>query len=249
MNTKSTRDKNYTWKPDLVDFRNYPYQTVPVPVATHSDLRPVMPPVFDQGQEGSCTANAGIGLMEFLELKDKKVFTQLSRQFLYYFERYLEGTVNQDAGASISDCMKALAKYGASTEALWPYLIPKMKTKPSAAAIKDGLTRKIVTYTSLRGIDDIKNCLLSGFPVDFGFSVYTSFESSEVAASGIVPMPTKGDQLLGGHSVLAIGHDDAKQWVICRNSWGPDWGVKGDFFLPYGYFTKGLASDFWTIRW
>ena len=49
--------------------------------------------------------------------------------------------------------------------------------------------------------------------------------------------------------MLAVGYDDASQRFIVRNSWGPGWGMKGYFTIPYSYLTSNnLADDFWTIR-
>ena len=83
----------------------------------------------------------------------------------------------------------------------------------------------------------------------FGFTVYESFESQEVAKTGVVPMPAPGEQVVGGHAVLAVGYDDSAQTFMVRNSWGTGWGQAGYFTMPYAYLTtRGLSSDFWTIR-
>jgi C1A family cysteine protease len=94
----------------------------------------------------------------------------------------------------------------------------------------------------------LKSCLAAGYPFVFGFSVYDSFESAAVAATGIVPLPdVSTEELLGGHAVMACGYNDAKQVFIVRNSWG-EWGNNGYFTLPYSYMTSGdLASDFWQV--
>jgi len=95
----------------------------------------------------------------------------------------------------------------------------------------------------------MKGCLASGFPFVFGFSVYESFESAAVGKSGIVPMPASSEKQLGGHAVLAVGYDDRDQRFIVRNSWGPKWGMRGYFTMPYAYVTdSNLADDLWTIR-
>jgi C1A family cysteine protease len=95
----------------------------------------------------------------------------------------------------------------------------------------------------------MKGCLASGFPFVFGFTVYTSFESEEVAHTGIVPMPSEGEQALGGHAVVAVGYNDASKRFIVRNSWGVQWGQKGYFEIPYEYLINSdLADDFWTIK-
>jgi C1A family cysteine protease len=98
-------------------------------------------------------------------------------------------------------------------------------------------------------INQLKGCLASGYPFVFGFSVYESFESQQVAQTGHVPMPAPGEKQIGGHAVLAVGYDDANHRFIVRNSWGPGWGMAGYFTMPYSYLTdSNLADDFWTIR-
>ncbi len=95
----------------------------------------------------------------------------------------------------------------------------------------------------------MKGCLASGYPYVFGMTVYESFESQSVAQSGHAQMPAAGEQVVGGHAVLAVGYDDSQQWFIVRNSWGNGWGMQGYFTLPYAYMTnQGLTSDYWTVR-
>jgi len=98
-------------------------------------------------------------------------------------------------------------------------------------------------------ISTLKGCLASGYPFVFGFTVYQSFESAQVAKTGIVPMPAPHEAVVGGHAVLAVGYDDASQQFIVRNSWGDGWGIKGYFMMPYGYLTDtSLSDDFWTVQ-
>jgi len=88
-----------------------------------------------------------------------------------------------------------------------------------------------------------------GFPIAAGFTVYDAFESDTVATNGMLSMPGPTEQMLGGHAVLIVGYDDARGVFIVRNSWGADWGDRGYFYVPYGYFTDAdLATDFWTVR-
>jgi C1A family cysteine protease len=62
-------------------------------------------------------------------------------------------------------------------------------------------------------------------------------------------MPKKTERTLGGHAVLAVGYDDKAKRFTVRNSWGPGWGIKGYFTIPYAYLaSRDLADDFWTIR-
>lgn len=240
----------YTYEKDPVDPRDYlqPVSTGPVPVSV--DLRSMMSPVEDQGNLGSCTGNAIAGALEFLENKTlpKSQFVDISRLFIYYNERVIEGTVKEDSGAFIRDGVKAAATVGACSETVWPYIIRKFMTKPPVRAFADAAKRKISQYLRITNLAGIKQSLAAGYPVVFGFQVYQQFESDQCAHDGIVVMPIPGEQSIGGHAVLAVGYDDTKQMLLVRNSWGASWGIGGYFWLPYGYVTKGLADDFWSIR-
>ena len=95
----------------------------------------------------------------------------------------------------------------------------------------------------------MRGCLASGYPFVLGFTVYSSFESAEVARTGVLSMPGTNEDVVGGHAVLAVGYDDSTQTFLVRNSWGTSWGQAGYFTIPYAYLTtRGLSSDFWTIR-
>jgi C1A family cysteine protease len=245
----------FGWIPDLPDHRDHMFaaaREVLTALPAAMDLRPQCPKeVYDQGQLGSCTGNAIAGAIEFDEIKQKAadIFTP-SRLFIYYNERVVEGTVNSDAGAQIRDGIKTVAKQGACHEQIWPYDITKFRAKPSKAAYTDGTKHTAVQYQRLiQSLTEMKGCLAAGYPFVFGFTVYESFESASVAKTGIVPYPSTGEKVLGGHAVLAVGYDDASQRFIVRNSWGSGWGMKGYFTIPYSYLTdNNLADDFWTIR-
>jgi C1A family cysteine protease len=217
---------------------------------TMVDLRPNCPPVYDQGQLGSCTGNSIAGAIEFEQMKQKVKAFVPSRLFIYYNERVIENTVNSDSGAQIRDGMKVVAKQGAPPETDWPYDITKFTEKPPAAAYTDAATNKVMSYQRVnRALSQFKGCLASGYPFVFGFTVYDSFESAAVAQSGHASMPQPGESVAGGHAVVCVGYDDQNQWFIVRNSWGDTWGMKGYFTLPYQYLLEtNLSDDFWTIR-
>jgi C1A family cysteine protease len=242
--------RKYGWRRDNPDARDVKFNAAKAVVnnlPASVDLRPNMPLVFDQGELGSCTSNATAGQVWFL---DKTNPEEPSRLFIYYNTRVLEGTVNSDSGASIRNSIKSVVRYGFAPETLWPYDISKFKKKPVAAIYKKALTEKVTQYASVRqDPKSIKAALAQGFPVNFGFSVYESFESDAVKNTGKMPMPQKGERVLGGHAVLIVGYDDAAQAVIVRNSWGAGWGDKGYFYMPYEFLLNSdYASDFWVIN-
>lgn len=264
----------YGWHPDLPDHRDLLYAT-PHPVALalppSVDLRPGCPPVYDQGQLGSCTANAIAGAFEFDQIKEKLPDFIPSRLFIYYNERVIEHDVQSDNGAQIRDGIKSVASQGVCPETFpnglglpvgdtWPYsdrntdpdpcpTCPYAK-KPSPSCYAVAKNHTVKLYQRLTPVlNTLKGCLASGYPFVFGFTVYESFESQQVAQTGIVPMPGPKEKSVGGHAVVCVGYDDAKQQFIVRNSWADTWGIKGYCLMPYSYLTDpNLADDFWTIR-
>ncbi len=242
----------YGWLPDIPDQRDHLYgvvRKIPARLPPSVDLRAGCSKVEDQGELGSCTANALAGALEFLMKKDKVKFADLSRLFIYYNERVIEHTVGTDAGAMIRDGIKTLAKQGVCTEKSWPYDIARFAVKPAKRCYAEALDYQIVSYARLATLDEMRACLADGFPFVFGFAVYESFESQQVMRTGVVEMPGSGERMLGGHAVLAVGYDDKARRFVVRNSWGQTWGLKGYFTMPYAYLAdRNLSDDFWTIR-
>ena len=246
--------KHYGWLRDLPDQRDHLYAAPVAALAvlpTSVDLRSHCPPVYDQGQLGSCTGNGIAAVLQFERMKQQLTPNFIpSRLFIYYNERVIEHTVNSDSGAAIRDGIKSVSKQGDCPETEWPYDITKFAHKPPPQCYHDALKYKAVQYQRLvQNVNQMKGCLASGYPFVFGFTVYDSFESQQVAQNGVVPMPGSTEQVLGGHCVVAVGYDDSQQRFIVRNSWGTGWGIHGYCTMPYAYLTDpNLASDFWTIR-
>ncbi len=241
----------YGWQPDLPDHRDFLYA---VPHGTSLppkvDLRPSCPAVYDQGQLGSCTANAIGAAFEFDLIKQQTKDFMPSRLFIYFNERVIENSVSTDAGAQIRDGIKSIGHQGVCPEEMWPYIISQFAQKPHLECYKEALKHKAIAYHRVtRSLDLMKGCLAEGYPFVFGFSVYESFESQETAQTGVLNLPKPKEQLLGGHAVLAVGYDDAQKRFIVRNSWGANWGQAGYFTIPYDYLlNENLSDDFWTVR-
>lgn len=248
--------RGYGWVPDLPDHRDSMLsvdmeQVTPLPSYINLCDSGYMPPVYDQGQLGSCTANAIAAAIEYARnvQRVEANFTP-SRLFIYYNERVIERTIHSDSGAMIRDGIKTVHNQGACSEALWQYRIMSFDSQPPRKCYTEASKHKVSSYQRVqRNINQMRGCLAAGHPFVFGFSVYSSFESGEVASTGRVELPAAGESLLGGHAVLAVGYQDAQRRFIVRNSWGSGWGQNGYFTMPYEYLLEPtLSADFWRVN-
>ena len=245
--------RKYGWKPDKEDGRDLLF-SARLPV-----LRKLPPAI----ELGSCTANAIGAAHQFEQGKQAANPTVPSpgltmtfvpsRLFIYYNERLMEGTVDQDAGAQIRDGMKSVAKKGVCPETEWPYITTQFAHRPPDICYTEAMKHQVVTYQRVvQSLGQMRGCLADGFPFVFGFTVYPSFESDKVSKTGKVPMPSRWDKFqgaVGGHAVCCCGYRDADSVFIVRNSWGTKWGMAGCFEMPYAYLTDpALANDLWTVR-
>jgi len=239
---------SFQWQPDKLDTRDYKYTVTQKVSPNIVDLRSYCSPIENQGSLGSCTGQAIAGAIELLNKRSRKP-TDVSRLFIYYYERLLLGTVNYDSGAYIRDGIKATNHYGTSLESYWPYDIRKFKQEPITEAKTDALKRKVTRYERVENFNGCIDALSNGFPVIMGFHVYTSFMSASVARTGNMPYPnTKRERLLGGHAVLLVGYDKRKKVFIARNSWGTSWGDRGYFYMPFNVVNPSMSSDYWIIK-
>lgn len=251
---EGAQGRRYGCRRDTPDHRDFRFALVRAPekLPDHIDLHDKCRPIWNQGQLGCCTGEAAGAAWAFclaVQIGFQHAFDP-SAMFIYYCERTLEGTIQSDAGAMIRTSVKALAQYGACAESLWPLRPSLFATKPNNVAFAQAVKHKALQYYRVsQDLDHARGCLAEGFPVIAGISVYQSFESDAVARTGLVPIPHKGERLLGGHAILLVGYDDARRLFLCRNSWGMKWGDAGYFYLPYEYVASSrYASDFWTLR-
>lgn len=241
--------RTYGWRPDIPDQRDFLYRAIKpvIRLPAEVDLSKYCSAIENQQALGSCTAQALAGNLEFLDNRPDSSYIDISRLFIYYNERALIGTVDYDSGASLRDGIKSLKNIGACREDSWPYVIGKFTKKPPLKCYKEALGRRIKTYHRINSVSEMLACLAEGYPFVFGFTVYESFESREVAATGMVNMPGAGEKVLGGHAVMAVGYNRSDKRFLVRNSWGRQWGQEGYFSMPYEYL-EALAGDFWAIR-
>jgi C1A family cysteine protease len=262
--TTSFKVPRYGWKPDVLDWRDKivvvkkarSMRTMPAKYDPRGIELPALP---DQGYLGSCTANAIAWLHQYRQLQQGALNAFLpSRLAIYYGERRIENSINEDAGAWIRDGMKVVAKEGAAPESLWPYDIGKFRATPPTSYYTEAEKHQGLLYQRAPGVlHTLKQLLVLKQPVVFGFSVPQNFESTEAEKTGVIYFPRPGEPLVGGHAVCMVGYDDnltfrkpgyltMKGAFLCPNWWGA-WGEGGYFWLPYRFVTKRLATDFWTL--
>lgn len=267
------------WLPPMPDLRDYTQDQKDIKAlsrklgidkkkkATESvDLRKWCSPVEDQGELGSCTAQAGIGIIEYFEKRAFKKYTNASRLFLYKTTRNLM-RVHGDYGAFLRCTMGALVHCGAPPEKYWPYDIEKFDDEPDAFLYSIADDYKAIKYFchDPKGakvpyqdvLTSVKQYLEGGIPSMFGFWGFPSYDKSDVP--GGIPYPSENESAEWGHAVVAVGYDDNKAIknltnnkstrgaLLIRNSWGKDWGDEGYGWLPYGYVLDNLADDFWSL--
>jgi C1A family cysteine protease len=267
------------WIPDYPDFRDYTEKTDGVRKVLETtgllrakslpasvDLREWCSPVEDQGSLGSCTANAGVGIIEYYERKSFGRFINASRLFLYKVTRNLM-KMSGDTGAYLRTTTGAMVLFGTPPEDYWPYTDDEKRFDREPPAFCYAFAQNYQTIQYYRHdppgskaeeiLKRVKTYLSKGHPAMFGFTVYSSIEQAE--KTGKIPFPSPKEKIEGGHAIVAVGYDDKMKIknrygkiettgaLLIRNSWGKEWGEEGYGWLPYDYILKGLAEDFWCV--
>lgn len=243
------------WRPSLPRHGRAMFGTAPVALPSSIDLRSNCPPVYDQGQLGSCTGNALAFAMQFDRIKQNLNDAERvpSRLMIYWGERNIEGTVDSDSGAQGFDGIQFLQSSGTCFEDGsdgWPYDISKFTVRPPDACWTAAITNKAATSLQVaQDLYQLRACLAGGWPIAFGFTCYSGLDSDAVANGTPLSMPDLNEDPIGGHEVALVGYDDTTRMFLVRNSWGTGWGINGHFWMPYEYVIRqDLASDFETIR-
>ena len=254
-------------KPMLAKLKAAGAASAPATLPTSVDLRAWFSPVEDQGSLGSCTAHAGVGLLEYYERRAYGKHIDASRLFLYKTTRNLLKWTG-DTGAYLRSTMEALVLFGVPPESYWPYDTTQFDVEPSAFLYALGSNYQALKYYRLDPsgtgkaalLTAIKTNLAAGLPAFFGFTVYDSYTQASVANQGAIPFPVSSDKVVGGHAVAVAGYNDSlviknskpgatatTGALLIRNSWSKGWGNGGYGWLPYEYVLKGLAVDWWSL--
>jgi C1A family cysteine protease len=156
--------------------------------------------------------------------------------------------VHRNAAVSLRDGYRAVASRGVCAEALWPYRPAAFARRPPAACYRAAARAKAIGYFRIhQELRHLKACLAQGLPFTFGGSIHESFMTRQVKHTGRIPMPRRGERVLGGHAMTIVGYEDRRATFILRNSWGTRWGLGGYAELPYDFLLHpSFAWDFWT---
>lgn len=222
----------------------------PIAIPNLIDLRQYASPVLDQGQTSACTSFAISGVCEYLENLESEKFVPLSQLFVYNSERQNEKDFNTDGGAIIADGVAIVCSTGICEESYLPFAESNLYVHPDQAALDNAKLHKGVQGHSVSLVEsNILHSLASNLPVIIGLTLYESFESDQVANTGIVPMPdVQSEQMLGGHAIAIYGADRTKRLYLIKNSWSTSWGDKGYCWVPFEYVQNPLlGNDYWAI--
>jgi len=231
---------------DPVDLRDIPMglvlPAISVPLAV--DYGKYMTPVRDQGDEGTCVGFASVvGVKEYEDTKEYKKTISLSPRYVYSLCKKYDGFPDEE-GTYPRIAMKVLLKHGVCPESFWPYEPHQTDDHKPGADVKAKIF-KIKAYARIASVVEMKRSLVVNGPFLAGVKVYETWFTKTVQKTGIVPMPVRGEETVGGHAICIVGYDDKASRFKFKNSWGSKWAVKGYGFLPYAYMQK-YCTDAWS---
>lgn len=243
--------RSYGAKRDVHDVRDRLFKvsrSMPKNYPPTADLRAWAGPIKDQGEEGSCTGHAFSSAREWINRRYEKDSIVLSPQSLYVNELLKEGAFPNDNGAMPRTGCQVLTQLGCCEASVWPYVAGSL-VRPTAEQAANALKWKTGSYHRIATLNDVLGCLSDAtpWPLTIGFTVYESFESQQVADTGIMPIPQRGERCLGGHEVLGLGYDQSRKVAICQNSWSDGWGDKGFFYMPFEVLMSP-DTDIWICH-
>jgi len=179
------------------------------------DLRKWCSTVGDQGMLGSCTANAGAGVIEYYERRAFGKHVEASRLFLYKVTRNLM-KMKGDTGGFLRTTMGAMVLFGVPPEEYWPYTDSQdgFDREPPAFCYAFAQNYQAIKYyrhdppgsKPAEVLERIKGALAAGHPSMFGFTVYSSIK--QAGKTGRIPFPGPRERIEGGHAIVAVGYDD-----------------------------------------
>jgi len=252
-------------KPDHRDWLYVAPRRLLKALPASADVSANLPLPMNQADLGACGPFTAKECICYDQQIEKLAVVGASPLFTYWNTRYLMGTVGQDSGVDNRTMLKALGKWGFCPDSLWPYHTSAFQTKPDQAAYDAAVTNKITSYAVVpKSLDQMKACIVSGFPFLFGFDVFPQMESAQAETTGILTMPAGNS--IGGHDVSVCGFNATGgnlPGVLPGNVWpnntfkflnhwlgssGKPWGDAGFGYIPFAYSVGSHADDFWVIN-
>ena len=210
------------------------------------DLREWCSTVEDQGMLGSCTANAGAGVIEYYERRAFGKHVEASRLFLYKVTRNLM-KMKGDTGGFLRTTMGAMVLFGVPPEEYWPYTDSQdgFDREPPAFCYAFAQNYQAIKYyrhdppgsTPAEVMERVKGALAAGHPSMFGFTVYSSIE--QAGKTGRIPFPGSRERIEGGHAIVVVGYDDK---IKIENKGDGGTGAGGTKYAGVATSTRGAKG-------
>ncbi len=234
---------------DPGDHRDFLYEKKDNELKEQVDLREYSGKVRNQAHLRSCSSEALISAYEILLKKEyPEKYTDLSSLFVYHNARLYESRRPLvDSGVYIRDAIRAVKHFGICAESVWPYNASYFSANPTESSYEDAKKRTIGSYYKCRDFEDILDALNNDVPVVTAIRTYSNFNLLGWNGSSELLLPSDRDLLTGGHSVALVGYDRKKEKLIAKNSFGPLWGDKGYFYIPFEYVERGFM-DSWIFE-